>query len=251
MEDVMEFIASQTPNKDYVIDQLISLGSGYGLAVGRTSLGKTNLLLNLGFHLALGIPFLGMPTKKSRVGYFGFEGDEDNLRNRASRIVMRGLIPDKGWFQVGRIDSLIVVKNKDVFRKMITPFDIVMFDPIKWMVGGDYTQPKAVSEFTKVITEILRQEGKIAIFSVQIRKPDPRLKIEPGDLMSTKGAGDYVEDSTFALLLERSELRGRGIPQETKDRYLTLSFVKHREATRDLPPLNLFYDYDKCEFKVL
>lgn len=247
----MRFISSSNPKKDYIIDQLISLGSGYGLVAGRTGLGKTNMLLNLGFQLALGLPFFGLPIKKSRVGYFTFEGDEDNLKNRASRIVMRGLVPEENWFQIGRIDAFIVLKNTNKFREMIYPFDVVMLDPIKWMLGGDYTKPKIVAEFTKVIVEVLRKENKIAIFSAQIRKPDTRLKIEPGDLWSIKGAADYIEDATFVLLLERSELRGKSVVPELKDRYLTLSFVKHREATRDIVPIDLYYDYEKCEFRTL
>ena len=62
-EDIMDFISKKRPQRDYIIDQLISSGSGYGLAAGRTGLGKTNMLLNLGFWLALGLPFFGLPTK--------------------------------------------------------------------------------------------------------------------------------------------------------------------------------------------
>ena len=66
-----------------------------------------------------------------------------------------------------------------------------------------------------------------------------------------KNQVDYVEDAAFALLLERRELRGRSVPPQLKDRCLTLYFAKHREATRDLPPIDLFYDYAKCEFQVV
>ena len=119
------------------------------------------------------------------------------------------------------------------------------------MVGNGYTKPDRVANFTRALIEILRQEGKIAIFSMQIRKRDPRVKIEPGDLFELKGAADYVEDAAFAVLLERSELRGKNIPVELKDRYLTLYFAKHREATRDLEPIDLLYDYDDCNFEIV
>ena len=134
---------------------------------------------------------------------------------------------------------------------MIEPFDVILLDPIKWMVGADYTRPGRAAEFTKALTEMLHQEGKVAIISMQIRKRDPRVKIEPGDLFELKGAADYVEDAAFALLLERSELRGKHVATQLKDRYLTLYFAKHREATRDLDPIELHYDYESCEFHIV
>ena len=119
------------------------------------------------------------------------------------------------------------------------------------MVGHHYTQPDTVSQFTNKLTQILRHEGKIAILSMQVRKRDRRVKIEPGDLFELKGAADYVEDAAFTLLLERSELRGKGILPEQKDRHLTLYFAKHREATEDLPPIELYYDYESCQFQIV
>ena len=252
-KDIMDFLGEKRQERAYTIDQLFSQGSGYGLIAGRTGLGKTNLLLNLGFRLALGLHFFGLAIKKCKVGYFAFEGSEDNLRDRSYKILMRGLVPDEGWLQVDRIDSFILLSKsgRDKFRDMLRPFDVIMLDPIKWMVGEGYTEPKRVAEFTKAVVEIMRDENKFAIFSAQIRKRDPRVKIEPGELFELKGAADYVEDATFALLLERSELRGQKVPQAMKDRHLTLYFAKHREATRDLSPIELLYDYDKCEFEVV
>jgi RecA-family ATPase len=79
-QDFTEFIFKEIPNKDFIIDQLISSDSnGYGVIAGRTGLGKTNMGLNLGFCLSLGKPFFGLATKKSRVIYLGFEGGESNL----------------------------------------------------------------------------------------------------------------------------------------------------------------------------
>ena len=86
---------------------------------------------------------------------------------------------------------------------------------------------------------------------MQICKRDPKVKIEPGDLFALKGAADYVEDAAFALMLERSELRGKYVAPELKDRYLTLYFAKRREATRDLSSIELYYDYDHYEFQVV
>ena len=250
-ENILEFITKSSTEKDYIIDQLIRKDSGYGIIAGRTGLGKTNMLLNLSMWLAMGEPFFELNTKKSRVLYLGFEGGRENLQDRYTKLILRrtGPVPEGEWLQVERKDSFVLAKNKDEFKELISPFDVVMLDPIKWAVGGDYTRPCVAAEFTKTLIEILRSEGKTAIISMQIRKPDTRVKVDPGDLFSLKGAADYVEDAAFTLLLERSEMRGRNISAKEKDRYLTLYYAKHREATRDLTPVELFYDYDNCEFK--
>lgn len=256
IQSFKEFILSSPPQRDYLIDQLIGSDSGYGIIAGRTGLGKTNLILNLGYWLALGEPFFGLSTKRSKVCYLPFEGSDENLKERCEKILFRGPnydIPEDDWYQIGRIDSLVLLErnNRSRFREMIRPFDIILLDPIKWMVGGNYTKPDVAAQFTRALVEILHDEGKVAIFSMQIRKRDPRVKVEPGDLFGLKGAADYVEDAAFVLLLERSELRGRNITAHLKDRYLTLHFAKHREATRDLDSVELFYDYDHCNFQVM
>lgn len=257
-ESLMKFIVKDSTQEEYTIDQLLREGSGYGIIAGRTGLGKTNILLNLSMWLAMGEPFFGLNTKKSRVLYLGFEGAKQNLQDRYTKIILRRhsegheeSIPQDEWLHVERKDSFLLSKNKDEFKKLISPFDVVMLDPIKWAVGGDYTKPSAAAEFTKTLIEILRNEGKTAIISMQIRKRDPRVKVEEGDLFELKGAADYVEDATFAMLLERSEMRGKSVPAHEKDRYLTLYFAKHREATEDLAPVELLYNYDKCEFEVV
>lgn len=253
MEDIVDFILDSPQQRDYVIDQLISSDSGYGLIGGRTGLGKTNLLLNLGACLSLGLPFFGLPTKKSRVAYLGFEGGDDNLRERGIKILCRTSFPEPGWFQRDRMGRFVLLDrgNEAKFRQLIKPFDVVLIDPIKWLLGANYTKPDAVAEFTNVFTRIMHQEKKIAIAAIQMKKRDNRVKIEPGDIFEIKGAADYVEDAAFVLLLERSELRGKNVAPELRDKYLTLHFAKHREAVKDLPSLELFYDQNQCEFKVV
>ena len=251
-QDILDFLKNDySKKKDYVIDQLIST-DGYGIIAGRTSLGKTNLLLNLSVWIAKGYLFFTYTLKKIKVGYFAFEGGEPNIQDRYQKIITREGEPEAGWLDVARI-SPFELTNKSVgrFKQLIAPYDLVMFDPIKWLVGRNYTNSDRVSDFTNTFTEALHQESKIAIISQQVRKSDPRNKVEPGDLWTLKGAADYVEDATFALLLERTEMRGKNIPAQSKDRYLTLYFAKHREGIEDLVPINLEYEYNRCEFKLL
>jgi hypothetical protein len=252
-QDILEFVTSQQDKKNYIINQLFSTDSSYGIIAGRTGLGKTNMMLNLAFWLGKGEPFFKLQVQKRKVLYRAFEGGEENLKERCLRIMIRTGFPEKDWLQIERVEPFVLLEkgNVDKFKKMIEPFDIVLLDPIKWMVGANYTQPDRVADFTKTLTKTLHQDGKTAILSMQIRKRDTRVKIEPGDLFELKGAADYVEDAAFAVLLERSELRGKNVAAQLKDRHLTLYFAKHREATRDLEPVELFYEYDTCEFKVV
>ena len=251
-QDILDFLKNDySQKKDYIIDQLIS-HDGYGIIAGRTGLGKTNLLLNLSIWLAKGYLFFIYPLKRLKVGYFAFEGGEANIQDRYKKICTREGAPEAGWLDIARIDPFVLSSQTvGTFKQLIKPYDMVIFDPVKWMVGRNYTQPDTVSEFTKVFTGALHQEGKIGMLSQQVKKSDPRHKLEPGDLWTLKGAADYVEDATFALLLERTELRGKNIPAHAKDRFVTLYLPKHREAVEELPAIDLEYDFNKCEFEVM
>jgi len=249
--DVSDFIVSNAEEKEYLIDQLIRCDSGYALVVGKTGLGKTNLALTMADCLARGTPFFGLKTKQAKVLYLAFEGGEENLRDRLTKIILRQAgFPDPDYFHIERVNSFVLTDRRveAKFRDMLRPFDVVVIDPIKWFVGRDYTRPERASEFTKKLTEVLREEDKIAILTSQVRKRDNRTKIEPGDVFEAKGAADYAEDAACILLLEKMELRGKHVPAAQRDRYLTLYFAKHREAVRDLAPIDLFYEYDACEF---
>jgi RecA-family ATPase len=56
----------------YLIDGLIPERS-LGILVGDSGLGKSPLAYQMGICVATGIPFLGLPTQKSRVLYLDFE----------------------------------------------------------------------------------------------------------------------------------------------------------------------------------
>jgi len=100
MQNIVEFIVSSSQQREYVIDQLISKDSGYGIIAARTGLGKTNLTLNLALCLANGMDFLGLTTKRSKVAYFAFEGGEDNLKDRCLKIITRTPTPQDDWLQI-------------------------------------------------------------------------------------------------------------------------------------------------------
>lgn len=251
-QDILDFINAPDKKHDYLIDQLISADSGYGIVCGRTGWGKTNLLLNLGAKLAVGEPFLNLQTKRQRVLYLGFEGGEGNLKDRCTKIVHR-TFPEPNAYLVERTDSILLntPAGEDKFLQLIENFDVVLLDPIKWMVGPNYTKPGPVSAFTAKLTKILHDQGKIAIISVQFRKRDPRHKIEPGELDEVKGAQDYTEDACFAILMEGTEMRGKSVPKHEQHKYITAYFAKTRENTRDLPPVELYYDFSTCDFTIM
>ena len=73
-KELLEFMERDFSETEYIIEQLMRPDSGYGIIAGRTGLGKTNLMLNLSFWLALGKPFFGLNVRESKVCYFAFEG---------------------------------------------------------------------------------------------------------------------------------------------------------------------------------
>ena len=64
--------------EDHLIENILPDSPGaYGIVAARTDLGKTNTDLHLGFCLATGRPFFGIPCAKVGVSMVAFEGARD------------------------------------------------------------------------------------------------------------------------------------------------------------------------------
>jgi hypothetical protein len=70
-----QFVADFTP-PDYLVDGMLQEGFLYSLT-GATGAGKTAITLRLAASCALGIPFAGRETKKTRVLYLAAENSAD------------------------------------------------------------------------------------------------------------------------------------------------------------------------------
>ncbi|MFZ5501868.1 MAG: hypothetical protein ACOY58_08180, partial [Candidatus Micrarchaeota archaeon] len=117
-------------------------------------------------------------------------------------------------------------------------------DPLKPLVGGNYTKPDEAYRFMASVTRLSHNLGIPIILNHHLRKRDKRTVFEPGDLDEIKGAGDYCDHADTVLLLERERQRREpgGIFAPVRPGYYTLSFAKARYAEEELDHLTLKFN---------
>ncbi|MGA2504298.1 MAG: AAA family ATPase [Anaerolineales bacterium] len=231
-----------------IIEDLLPAEPGsYGIIAGRTGIGKTNLILHLGHCLATGSPFFGIRCEKVKVAILAFEGDPHNLSDRMDKIATN--FPDTenllrfSILQIQNPEKMLADVGK---RLAHTPgVQMVILDPIKYLVPGDYLKPKDVKDFIQAFLEFLSDLKMSAVTTLPIKKPqDVKGLIRPSDIYSIKGATEWVDSATFGILVEKKAYRKH-------DDEITMSFAKHRIASHELEDLNLIFSRESCTYEIL
>lgn len=242
---------ARRPKTPDLIAELLPDANEFMLIAGRPGIGKTNLVLQLGHCLATGTPFLGLACKRTVVGYVGFEGTPEKMVERLEKIGRN--FRDLGDnFRFERTLPLILERKLDKFKEIVTGCRVIILDPLKYLIGGDYCKPKDAVRFVSLLQDTLKELNLTAIINHHIRKPNPKSLIDPGDLYSLKGATEYVDSATSVLILERTrqghKSTGGFAPVDPDS--VTLYFAKHRDAIGELPDKKLKFNKKKLLFEL-
>jgi len=247
-----ERILKDPPGEDIIQDMLPNASSEYMLICGRAGIGKTNLALYLAFCLATAQPFFSHKTKQCRVGYLAFEGTQRKLLTRFDKL--GSSFPDPGDFLlVDRSLPFKLVKDSvDKFGRKIDGLDVVIIDPLRYIVPDDYMKPDPANNFVLTLKQVCAQTGTVPILLHHIRKPDKRLTVQPEDLQyEIKGATEYVDAAATVLLLERApQPKGKkGEFNPTNPDSRILHYVKVKDAPAEFEPLTLRFNREKLIFE--
>jgi len=128
---------------------------------------------------------------------------------------------------------------------------LLAFDPLKYLVCGDYSKPSDALRFITAL-QVLSEDLHVPILLCHhIRKPDKQSLIEPGDLYELKGASDYVDHATTVMMLRREShghRPGGGFAPVRPD-YFTLHFAKARNALAAMEPILIKLNREKLVFE--
>jgi RecA-family ATPase len=244
-------IMSRPPAEDLIQDLLPDSSSAYMLICGRSGIGKTFLALNMLFCLATGEPFLSHKTKPCKVGYLSMEGSDQKILNRFDAISYS--FPSNAKENIyWKHTTAITLTDAGLLHleELITGLDVVIMDPLRPLIAGDYTSPKDANTFLKRLQRLQNETSTRLVLIHHIRKPDKRHKVQPEDLQfEVKGAAEYVEAATTVVLLERASQ-----PKDSFGRFLNssddrlLHFVKVKDSPTDLRPIALRFDRERMLF---
>jgi len=76
-----EWLTSRAPPLEFLVEGLFPRG-GVGITIAEPAAGKTSLMTKLGFHVAMGLDFLGRETQQGTVAYVALEDRLPMLRRR-------------------------------------------------------------------------------------------------------------------------------------------------------------------------
>lgn len=251
-------VGSSNPPPD-LIEDIVADTNEISAITGRSEIGKTNFCLQLAYSLATGTPFLGHKVAEPvTVAYIGFEGDEHQLLKRIEKIekhfpVVLGTLYLKVACPIFKLEG-----NKlGEFRNLISGSKVIIIDPVRYIVPGDYLDPKYATRFMETLQDEMRRNGSLAIVVFYHKKMDSVKLMEPGDLWQIKGATEWGDMCSTVLMLERTRQKsiggrgaGMGFQQVNKDN-VTLYFAKTRNALGVLDPIDLLFNRSKCIFEMV
>ena len=236
---------------DYLIDQLLPDSiTALMLICGQPGIGKINLSLYIAFCLATGTKFFDFKTRPCEVGYLFTEGGAHQIGNRVAKLTNHfGGIPDNLYIE--RHEPIpLYPKNKLELEKTVTRLRVCFVDALKYLIPGDYMKPSDVLKGLITIQEIQNATGCIFVLIGHIRKPNLKNMPKTDDYWTElKGPTEYMEMANSALMLTRPLH-----PKDSKGHYITnanlrqLCFMKARDSTIELKPIELLFDRETLLF---
>lgn len=244
-------IQGRGPTNDIINDLLPDSPTAYALLCGRAGIGKTFLGIQLIYSLASGKPFLNHKVTQCAVGYISMEGADTKILERFNIIGKSYPGAEGNIFWHHGLPITLRDKGIEQFKALIRNCQVVVVDPLRPLVPGDYTTPKDASTFLRVLQEIQVATGTKLILCHHIRKPDRKVKVHPEDLIyEIKGASEYVEAANTVLLLERADQPrgafGHFMPGTNRK---LLHFVKVKDAPSGAKPMELQFNAETMLFE--
>jgi RecA-family ATPase len=243
---------NQNPPPTEIIEDILFDTNEINGIVGRSEIGKTNFCNQIGHCLANQQDFIGQKVLSPQsVGYIGFEVEQHQFAKRNK--ILEKHIPASPllWVDTPAPFFKLSKSNQSAFQKSIEFAKVVIIDPVRYIVPGDYLEPKVVTEFMQRLQEVIRVNKQLAIIVLYFKKLDSRSPREPGDLWSIKGATEWGDMCSTVLMLERTKQGHRatgGFAPVNKDA-VTLYFAKTRNAANIHDPINLLWNRQKCMFE--
>lgn len=241
LETIKDWRKKQVFRENHIIDQLLPETPGeYMLVAGMTGIGKSTLVSHMCYCIATGHDFFGFKTQSSTIGYIAFEGCAENLSNKLG-IIGKGYKDSGDRLRFGLENAKSIEKYPDWYEEKFTGCKVAVLDNLRQITGSRYMDPTYAAEFIKRLQELFRKIGCSLIITHHIKKKDPRMLFEPGDIFSLKGATEYADAATTVLMLERKR-QGRlsnGKFAKSPSDAITVYFSKTRIARDVIDPIDL------------
>lgn len=163
---LVEFLRDKPPDIESWVGPRILVPKSRLLVFGEAGIGKSKLVNNLAFALALGVPWIGFNTVQKRVLYWQAEGSADLFweQNFLLDTAYKASTSDRRdalWLEhkmSARLNRTEDLKLILATIEQATP-EVVIFDPLYKMMRGEDTDQTAGKEITDILDGIIENYG--------------------------------------------------------------------------------------------
>ena len=250
------------PPQAWLLDQAIPQGI-VCLLVARGGMGKSFFLLDMAIALALGAPFLGKTTSKSKVLYLAGEDSKDQLGRRLNAILERskaskGMIHDlvQSLFVVsleGKSSALLTINGDtysttDCFEDIshfvkTNGIDVLMIDPLSRFYQLNENDNSQATRFIEVL-ESLKHNPSMTILCAHHTSKDAMT--ETHHQGSLRGASAFADGARHVMTLERLVLNAWCKSKQGQYKSTPLPIadaIAYRTVKSNYAKLNALADY--------
>jgi hypothetical protein len=192
-----------TPQRQDIIHGVLKQGSKLMIA-GKSKMRKTWKLIQLAVCVSLGLSWLNLRTKKSRVLYVNFELSNDSFEGRL-RIVCDAMgidIDELGddfihWCLRGEAASYKKILPRIIDGIQTERFGMVIIDPVYKILGGlDENKAGDITKLMNALEDVARETKASIVYAHHFSKGD---KADAEDGEAASGSGVFLRDPDAVL----------------------------------------------------
>ena len=189
--DLADVLTADISGPEFIVDRLIPRGHAT-LFGGHGESGKTYIALALGVHVALGVPWAGLATRRGRVLFVSLEDDGEIMRYRLRRVIEGHMMQahfhniaanlriidghDSGpmvtEFADAGVRRIMPTKVYESVKSEVEQFkpDLLIIDNASDAFDGDENNRRQVRQFIKRLVALGKEQDTAVILLAHISK---------------------------------------------------------------------------------
>lgn len=226
-----------------VIDGVLRRGHKLMLS-GPSKAGKSYALIELSICIATGGTWMQWRCRRGKVLYINLELSRESCLNRFKTLFDTYGIPMCGvdvWNLRGKVLTMKELLPKLLHRVRDRGYDVIIFDPIYKLLGGDENNAEQVGRFCAMLDRVCAETGAAIVYCHHHSKG-----AQGGKNAQDRASGSGVFARDADALLDMIQLKPTTGAQSFAGVSQTATAWRMEAVLREFPepePINLWFDY--------
>lgn len=226
-----------------VIEGILRRGHKMMLS-GPSKAGKSFALIALSICIATGGEWMKWRCRKGKVLYVNFELSRESCLNRFQTMFEQYGLPMGGvnvWNLRGKVVTMKDLLPKLLHRVSGRGYDVIIFDPIYKLLGGDENNAEQVGRFCAQLDRVCAETGCAVVYCHHHSKG-----AQGGKAAQDRASGSGVFARDADALLDMIQLKATTGATDYDGRSAAATAWRMEAVLREFPepdPVNLWFDY--------